>query len=93
MKVRWTTAAEQGRDGIVNHIATNNPRAALKMDRLFRDAAAKLAEFPKMGKSGKIPGTREVIPHENYRIVYEIDEDTVWILTLIHTARQWPPLE
>ena len=32
-------------------------------------------------------------PLDGYRLVYEVDEaaDTVWVMTLIHTARQWPP--
>jgi len=62
------------------------------MDRLFSDAAGRLTAHPKMGKPGKIPGTRELIPHESYRLVYEIDRGTVWVPTLIHTARQWPPV-
>jgi len=37
-----------------------------------------------------LPG-HELIPHESYRLVYEIDGDVVWILTLVHTARRWPP--
>lgn len=47
-----------------------------------------------MGAPGKIVGTRELIPHEHYRLVYELDEETgiVWIVTLIHTARCWPPV-
>ncbi len=61
------------------------------MDRRFSDAAAKLADFPMLGRAGKVPGTRELIPHENYRLVYEVQGDTVWVLALIHTARQWPP--
>jgi plasmid stabilization system protein ParE len=60
------------------------------MDDLFGDAAADLATHPEMGRSGRIPGTRELIPHASYRLVYEIDEDTVWVLALVHTARQWP---
>ena len=36
-------------------------------------------------------GTRELIPHESYRLVYEIEGTTVWVLALVHTARQWPP--
>jgi addiction module RelE/StbE family toxin len=91
MKVRWTTSARQDRIEIRNHIAAENPAAAVRMDRLFSDAAARLAAHPKIGKAGKIPGTRELIPHESYRLIYEIDSDTVWILVLVHTARQWPP--
>lgn len=56
-------------------------------------AAARLANFPLLGKPGQIAGTRELITHENYRLIYEVVEadDTVWVLALIHTARQWPP--
>lgn len=59
------------------------------------DAAAKLADFPMLGHAGKILGTRELIPHESYRLVYEIEADgtTLWVLALVHTARQWPPLK
>lgn len=94
MRVRWTPEAEQDRDDIWGHIAADNPSAAARMDRLFSEAAAKLAEFPMLGHAGKILGTRELIPHESYRLVYEIanDENAVWVLTLVHTARQWPPV-
>jgi plasmid stabilization system protein ParE len=44
------------------------------------------------GHEGEVLGTRELTPHRNYRLVYEIIGDTVWILVLIHAARQWPPL-
>ena len=91
MKVRWMAAARQDRADIIDYIATDNPRAALKMDQLFSDAANLLASHPKIGKVGKISGTRELIPHESYRLVYEIDDDAVWVLALVHTARQWPP--
>jgi plasmid stabilization system protein ParE len=62
------------------------------MDELFSEAVARLADHPRLGRPGTIPGTRELCPHESYRLVYEIDGETVWILTLVHTARQWPPL-
>jgi toxin ParE1/3/4 len=60
------------------------------MDELFSDAAARLVDHPKLGRPGKIQGTRELIPHENYRLVYEISGEAVWMLALVHTARQWP---
>lgn len=74
-----------------DYISTDNPMAAVKMDKVFSEAAAKLARFPNIGRTGKIPGTRELIPHDNYRLVYQIEEDTVWVLALVNVARQWPP--
>jgi plasmid stabilization system protein ParE len=42
--------------------------------------------------AGIIPGTRELTPHKTHRLVYEIDQEAVWILALVHTSRQWPPV-
>jgi toxin ParE1/3/4 len=91
VKVIWTPEAEQDRDDVWDRIARDNPSAAARMDALFSAAANRLAAHPKLGRKGKIPGTRELIPHPSYRLVYEIDEDTIWVLTLVHTARLWPP--
>ena len=91
MKVLWTLSAEQDRADIVDFIANDSPLAAIRMDELFSAAVGRLAEHPLLGRSGQIPGTRELIPHESYRLVYEVRADTVWILTLVHTARLWPP--
>jgi len=60
------------------------------MDELFGIAAGRLANCPHLGRAGKIQGTRETIPHESYRLVYAIEGETVWVLALVHTARQWP---
>jgi addiction module RelE/StbE family toxin len=89
--VVWTPEAEQDRADIWDSIAVDKPGAAVRMDELFSNAAARLTAYPEMGKAGKIAGTRELIPHESYRLVYEIDGNTVWVLALVHTARQWPP--
>ena len=93
MKVVWTPEALQDRNAIWDYIATDNPPAAARMDALFSESASRLTEHPKLGRPGKITGTRELVVHEHYRLVYEIagDADTVWILTLMHTARLWPP--
>ena len=92
MRVLWTPEAQQDRAEVWDYIAADNPRAAARMDALFSEAATRLSEYPKQGRAGKISGTRELIPHESYRLVYEIENETVWILALVHTARQWPPL-
>ena len=61
------------------------------MDQRFSDAVSPLIQFPQLGRVGIIPGTRELFPDESYRLVYEVDGDTVWVLALVHSARAWPP--
>lgn len=93
MKVRWSKDAEQDRNEIFDFIESDNPIAAAKMDLLFENAANKAARFPHMGRPGQLPGTRELIAHPNYRVIYEIQDDAIYIHGVVHTARQWPPVD
>ncbi|WP_303760981.1 type II toxin-antitoxin system RelE/ParE family toxin [Alcanivorax jadensis] len=36
-------------------------------------------------------GTRELIVHPHYMLVYDVQGKRVRILNVVHTARQWPP--
>jgi len=92
VRVVWTPEAQQDRADVWDYIAADNPCAAARIDEIFSDAAARLIQHPMVGKPGKNPGTRKLIPHESYRLGYQIDGETVWILTLVHTARLWPPV-
>lgn len=92
MKIRWTPEARQDRINIWDYIAQDDPAAAVRLDELFSASVNRLSAHPNLGYAGIIEGTRELIPHQSYRIVYEIYQDTVWILTVVHTARQWPPV-
>jgi len=67
--VLWAPEAGQDRDEIWETIAADDPLAAVRMDQLFSETAEKLAEFPMLGHVGKLLGTRELIPHESYRLV------------------------
>jgi len=82
----------QDREEAIDFIAADDPGAAFRLDLLFSEAASRLGTFPRLGRPGVIPGTREFIPHPSYRIVYEIGDDEISILAIIHTRRQWPPV-
>ena len=91
MRVTWTPEAGQDRREIWDFLFDKNSQAAADMDRRFSIAAAGLAQNPEIGPSGRISGTREVIPHPSYRLAYQLEPNVVRIVALVHTARQWPP--
>lgn len=93
MKVLWTPEAYEDRLAIWDFLVSESPQAANRLDALFNDAADRLGEHPSLGPPGKVEGTRELIPHPSYRLIYEITGEIVWILAIVHTARQWPPVE
>lgn len=91
MRIVWTPEAERDRQEIVDYVSAENLRAAVELEDRIDAAVANLAEFPRMGRAGRVPGTRELFPNETYRVVYEFDGETVWILAVVHTSRRWPP--
>ncbi|KYO53241.1 type II toxin-antitoxin system RelE/ParE family toxin (plasmid) [Tistrella mobilis] len=90
MKVIWTEAADHDREAVLDLIAEEDLQAALRMDELFTNAARRLSAFPGMGRPGRMAGTRELLPHRSYRLIYRQNDDLVIILAIIHTARHWP---
>lgn len=88
MKVRWRLSAVSDLANIRDHIAENNPGAAGAVtDRVLR-SVDRLERFPKSGRHGRAPDTREiVVPGLPYIVVYIEDDDGVDIVAVFHTAQ------
>jgi addiction module RelE/StbE family toxin len=91
MALVWTPEAIEDREAIYDHIEGENPTAAMALDELFAEKAGRLVDHPALGRPGRIAGTFELVVHEHYILVYDLDGDFVRVLRLLHTARQWPP--
>jgi addiction module RelE/StbE family toxin len=91
LKVRWSEDAERDRIEIVEYIWFDNPSAARHMDSIFDVATDRIGRFPFSGREGVISGTRELVAHPSYRLVYQVTDKEIIIHALIHTSRQWPP--
>jgi toxin ParE1/3/4 len=84
--------ALEDRRAIYEHVESDNPPAAIRLDELLRDQAGRLSSHPRIGRPGRIAGTRELVAHQNYVIVYDITPDCVRVLRVLHAARMWPPV-
>lgn len=78
------------RQAIHNHISPHNLAAANRLDERFMALGLALPTTPYMGRAGKLRGTRELTAHANYRVIYRIDTDIIYILNIVHNARDWP---
>jgi addiction module RelE/StbE family toxin len=90
MELFWTQEAIRDRDAIYDYIEADNPVAALAVDELFEEKAGRLVDHPEMGRLGREAGTRELVAHKNYILVYDVTTDLVRVLRVLHAARQWP---
>lgn len=61
------------------------------MARTIYNSVAELRQFPRRGRIGLAPDTRELVfPPWPYIVVYEIIEDTVNVLRVRHASQNWP---
>jgi toxin ParE1/3/4 len=73
------------------YIARDNPDAAVRVVTAITTAVDRLAQYPALGRAGRVPGTRElVVPHSPYIIPYRVRGEAVEILRVLHVARRWP---
>jgi addiction module RelE/StbE family toxin len=93
MELHWTPEAIQDREAIYDFIEADNPIAALALDELFDEKADRLVDHPDLGRPGRFPGTRELVAHQNYILVYDLAGELVRVLRVLHAARQWPPVK
>ncbi len=87
-QLHWTPEAIQDREEIYDYIEADNPVAALALDELFLEQAGRLVDHPGLGRPGRVTGTRELVAHRNYILVYDVAGDLVRVLRVLHAAKQ-----
>lgn len=91
MQVQWTDRAENNRENAIEYIAQDSLTAALNQLDEIEGQTDRLAEYPKLGRPGRVKSTRElVINRTSFIAVYRIKGEFVQILRLLHGAQNWP---
>lgn len=90
----WSEDAETDLDDITAYIARDDVAAAIRVRDEIERRLEVLADYPRVGRRGRIGGTRElVLAGTPYIAIYRIRGDDVLILRVLHGARRWPPCE
>jgi len=90
LPIRWRPAALRDLDTIISYIAADNPAAAEAMLERLETAVLPLSEHPYLFRPGRVAGTRELVAHPNYIIIYRVLSDAVEITKVVHARRQYP---
>jgi len=88
MQVQWTVKAGSDRENTINTIAEDSLTAALsQLDEMERQTD-RLADYPKLGRPGRVKGTRELVVNRTpFIIVYRIKSEIVQILRVLQGAQ------
>ncbi|ATF37654.1 type II toxin-antitoxin system RelE/ParE family toxin [Burkholderia thailandensis] len=82
--------AEEDLLGILEFIGEDDPDAAFALVELIREKVEGLKARPRLYRAGRVSGTREMVVHRNYIVVYSIDVDVIEILNVKHARQRWP---
>ena len=91
MTLRWTRLAARHLESAFEYVAQDNAAAAgAVVDRIL-SAIEALERHRQMGRSGRVPRTRElVITGTPFVVAYRVRQDRIEILAVLHGARRWP---
>jgi toxin ParE1/3/4 len=91
MKLVWTSAAVADIEQIFDYLLEKIPdRVTTTIERVFT-SVSELRQFPRRGRPGRKEGTRElVLTQLPYLVVYEVVDQSIRVLRVLHGARRWP---
>jgi toxin ParE1/3/4 len=90
LQVFWSEESRSDLRDILFYIALRDPVAARRLHKLIANAILPAAEHPYLFRSGRVPGTREIVAHPNYIVVYRVGNDVIDVLRVLHSRQQYP---
>lgn len=91
-RINWQSPALQDLAAVSLYIGSDNESAALGVATAIVELVnSQLPLFPRSGRVGRVAGTRELVVSKTpYIVVYEIVDEQVNILSILHTSQSWP---
>lgn len=90
LPIRWLANAKDDLAAILGYIADRNPIAAGELLDDIERAASHLPQNLYLYRHGRVPGTRELVVHPNYIIVYRETLTAIEIVNVLHSRQQYP---
>jgi toxin ParE1/3/4 len=92
LPVFWSASARANLATIIRFIANVNPSAARHIRDLIEYSVLPAAEHPYLYRTGKVSGTREIIAHPNYIVVYRVMAERIEVVNVLHARQEYPPI-
>ncbi|WP_183443695.1 type II toxin-antitoxin system RelE/ParE family toxin [Pseudoduganella violacea] len=90
LPILWRPEALADLSTILEYIAQRNPQAAANLYGDIDRIVTQLPYHPYLYRLGRVAGTRELVVHPNYLIVYSVTTTAIEIVTVIHTRQHYP---
>lgn len=87
-KIEWRPRAEDDLLELVDYIGQDSLTTALHFAQMIQEKVGLIASFPEAHRRGRVRGTRELVLHPNYILVYRVKPKVVEIVRLLHAAQR-----
>ena len=93
MEIVWSSTAKRDIGEVIDYLSQHSPHAAEMVEEHILATVEKLALFPRLGRPGRVEGTRElVIPRLPFIVFYSVGARRITVLRVRHAAQAWPPM-
>jgi addiction module RelE/StbE family toxin len=75
---------------IIDYIEQRNAAAAQSLYTVIVQSAENLPLMPYLFRLGRVAGTREHVVHPNYIVVYQVGNEVIDILRVLHSRQEYP---
>ncbi|MDZ7786005.1 MAG: type II toxin-antitoxin system RelE/ParE family toxin [Candidatus Saccharibacteria bacterium] len=90
LPVIWRQTAREDLAHLLRHIAQKDPHAARRLRTRLESVVLPLSEHPYLYPVGDVPGTRKIVAHPNYLVVYRVAVDRIEIVNVLHARQEYP---
>ena len=90
MLIEWRPEARAALREILNFIGERNMSAAESLYASIEQAVSALPSHPYLYRLGRVPGTREIVVHPNYLVIYRVRLTCIEIIQVMHARREYP---
>ena len=90
-RLEWSARADRDLFDAWLYIAADSIQAADSVARRITESAERLILFARMGRSGRVTGTRELpVARTPFTLIYRIRGSRVSIARVLHQRRKYP---
>jgi addiction module RelE/StbE family toxin len=90
LPIKWSAAGLNDLGLLIDYIAAFNPDAAAALQSRIEQSVLPLSQHPYLFRPGRVSGTRELVAHPNYIVVYRVLNDSIEITNVLHARQQYP---
>ncbi|WP_147461746.1 type II toxin-antitoxin system RelE/ParE family toxin, partial [Pseudomonas savastanoi] len=80
MQIIWRQRARMSLAKIIRYISNEDPKAAQAILERLQSAILPVADHPYLYRPGRVAGTRELVAHPNYVLVYRVTLERIEVV-------------